>query len=189
MQPKKIPVWQIERSTRLHRVCLFIKSRTAKGQSISKAVRTFSRRWNGKPLNADASRHYALSEKTLYRLYLKWRRGGETASALKLNYASARRRIPALVLVRFIELCAAREFPSFRAAWKAFYQRWGKRAPGYHSLRWNLPKGCFAQFKSCWKSIRQAQDRIQFLRFQYTAEIRARVPDRLPRRRGPDFQI
>lgn len=194
--------WQRERAKRLHRICKRIKARVAAGQSLHEAIRTFSRRWNGKALKCDPSRRYALSVARLYQHYRRWRLMGESPACFTLNYFPTNRRIPASVLVRFVEFCTKQEFNSFRAAWSAFCRRGRNAGPGrvngkklklgYHSLYWNLPKGCFAAFKRCWKSIRQSQRQIQVLRIKYTAEIRAHVPDRLPRRRvkqQPDWQI
>ena len=194
--------WQRERAKRLHRICKRIKARVAAGQSINKACRAFSRKWSGKPLRSDPARHYALNVSSLYRHFKKWRLMGESPACFTLNYFPTNRRIPASVLVRFVEFCTKQEFNSFRAAWLGFCRRGRNAGPdrangkklklGYHSLYWNLPKGCFAAFKRCWKSIRQSQRQIQVLRIKYTAEIRAHVPDRLPRRRVKkeiDFQI
>ena len=127
---------------------------------------------------------------------------GESPSVFRLNYVANNQRIPATILVRFVELCAKQEFNSFREAWETFCRRGGNAGPGrvngkklklgYHALHWNLPTGCFAEFKRRWKTIRKAQRQIGMLRINYTAEIRAHVPDHLPRRRtkrGLDFQI
>jgi hypothetical protein len=176
--------WQSERAARLHRICEFIKARVAKGQPLLRAIRTFSRRWNQKPFKSDPSHRYALNVSTLYRHYRKWRLFGETPAAFRLNYFSTARRIPAPVLVRFVELVSKQEFPSFRAAWQAFCVKGQKPKLGYHSLLWSLPRGSFAEFKRCWKAIRKAWLQIGMLRIKYTAEIRAHVPDRLPRRRA-----
>jgi len=194
--------WQREREKRLHQICSRIKARLANGQSLNKACRVFSRRWSGKPFKSDPSRRYALNVSSVYRHYRAWLRAGELPSAFRLKFFPTSRRIPATVLVRFVELCAKQEFPSFRAAHQAFCRRGGNSGPGrcnghrlklgYHSLYWNLPKSCFAEFKHCWKTIRQAQRKIAELRFGLIAEIRARVPDRPPRRRVKrevDFQI
>ncbi|HEV2454660.1 MAG TPA: hypothetical protein VGY98_10380, partial [Verrucomicrobiae bacterium] len=101
-----------------------------------------------------------------------------------------------------VELCANQDFASFTAAWKHFCSRRGNFGPDHvngrrlslsrYSLERHLPPGCFAEFKRLWKTIRQAQRQIQLLRFNCTAEIRAHVPDRLPRqrvKRETDFQI
>ena len=188
--------WQRERALTLHRICQRIQARIAKGQSRSKAIRTFSRRWNGKPFKVNSARRYALSAGRLYQHYRKWRLTGENPSAFRLHYFPSNRRIPAPVLVRFVELCASREFPSLRAAWQMFCRRGpgNVRNPklGYHSLRWNLPRAGFAALKGQWKTLRQAERQIQMLRLEYTAKIRASVPERLPRRRTKreaDFQI
>jgi hypothetical protein len=186
--------WQRERALTLHRVCQRIQVRVEKGQSLNKACRFFSNRWNGKCFRSAPMRSYALNVSSVYRHFRRWRLGGEVPSALLLRFRPATRRIPAPVLVRFIELCAKLEFASFRAAWETFCRRRGNAGPGrvngrklklgFHALYWNCPKGSFAEFKRCWKIIRQAQLQIQVLRIKYTTEIRASVPDRLPRRRS-----
>lgn len=197
-----ISPWQRERALRLHRICQFIQARVAKGQSLNKACRLFSKRWNGKHLRSNPTRCYALNVSSLHRHFHRWKLGGEVPSALQLQYRPINRRVPATVLVRFVELCAARDFTSFRAAWQTFCRRGRNAGPGtvngrklklgYHSLRWNLPRGSFAALKEQWKILRQAERRIQMLRLKYTAEIRAHVPDRLPCprvKREVDFQI
>jgi hypothetical protein len=176
--------WQSERAARLHRICQLIQKRVAKGQPLLRAIRTFSRRWNGLPFRTDPSHRYALNVSTLYRHWRKWRLFGETPAAFRLHYFSAARRIPAPVLVRFVDLVSKQEFPSLRAGWRALCGNGQKPKLGYHSLYWNLPRGSFSEFKRCWKVIRNARLQIGMLRVKYTAEIRARVPDRLPRRRA-----
>ena len=185
--------WQQERERRLHRICSFIKVRLAKGQSLNKACKVFSRRWCGKSFKSDPTRHYAFKVSSVYRHYRAWLGAGEVPAAFRLRYFPTNRRIPAPALVRFIESCANREWLSFRAAWEAFCRLGGNHGPGrvkgrrlklgYDSLRRNLPKGCFAKFKRCWKAIRQARQEIAELRLRLISEIRERVPDPLPRHR------
>lgn len=192
-----IPAWQIEREQTLHRICQHIKARIARGQSRFKAVKIFSRRRNGRPLKSDPARKCAISGGTLSRHYRTWLRAGETPSAFRLRFFPNARRIPAPVLVRFVNFIADRDFPSLRAAWETFCKRGGNYGPGrvrgrrlnlgYHSLRWNLPRGCFRELKRCRTVLRQTQQEIAVLRERTIADIRARVPDRLPRR--IDFQI
>jgi hypothetical protein len=175
--------WKSERAARLHRICQLIQVRVAKGQPLCRVIKIFSRRWHHKSFRTDPSHRYALSISTLDRYYRKWRLFGENPAAFQLNYSSTARRIPAPVLVRFVELVSKQEFPSFRAAWRAFCGNGQKPKLGYHSLYWNLPRGSFSEFKRCWKVIRKARLQIGMLRIKYTAEIRAHVPDHLPRRR------
>ena len=188
--------WQHERAARLHFICQLIKQRVAKGHALLKAIRIFSRRWNHKSFRSDPRHRFALSVSTLYRHWRSWRLAGEVRSAFRLNYFS-RRYIPAPVLVRFVELCARQKFPSLGAACRAFCRRRGNHGPGrvklgYAALCWNLPRGSFAELKRQQKAVSQARRQIEILRLKFTAAIRARVPDRLPRQRMKpegDFQI
>jgi hypothetical protein len=194
--------WLRERALRLHIICGLIQERVSAGQSLNKACQVFSKRWTSKHFHCDPTRRYALSRASMYRHYRAWLRGGETPSAFQLKYFSTNRRIPARVLVRFIELCAKLEFASFRSAWETFCRRGGNAGPGrvkgrrlklsYHALYRNCPKSCFTTFKKLWQIIQRAHQQIQMARLKYTAEIRAHVPDRLPSRRAKreiDFQI
>lgn len=187
----KLPTWQIERAKILHRICRRIQSRKTAGNSIRKTVKRISRHWNGKPLKCDPARRLALAPATLYYLYRTWRLCGETPNALFLKYGPGNRRLPARVVIRFVNFCADRDFPSFKAAWLAFCQRGGNAGPGrvngkalslgYDALAWNLPKGCFRVFKGCWKAIRDAEKEISRHRLTCIAQIMARIPARVQR--------
>ena len=191
---KPLPAWQDERAKILQRTCHRILAREQAGQSRHKAVGRFSRRWDGKSLKADPARRLRLKTSTLYNLYSKWRQYGQTAEAFHLNFQPGNRRIVAPVLIRFVNFAAERDFKSFKDAWRAFCQRGGSFGPGrvtlgYDALLWNLPKGCFSELKR-WRSIkRQAEMELQKARLRSIAQIQARVPAKLLRRKPSDFQI
>lgn len=195
----RLPLWQSERAAILQRICRRIQARERAGQSRHQAVKLFSRRWHGRPLKCDPSRRLALTEATLYRLYKHWRLQGGMPDSFRLHFVPGCRRIAAPVLLRFLNLIADREFKSFRAAWETFCQRGGSYGPGrvsgrplklgYDALLWNLPKGCFREFKRCHAAKRQAETEMTELKFRFIAEIESHVPAKLSRRKPVDFQI
>jgi hypothetical protein len=106
------------------------------------------------------------------------------------------------LLIRFLEFCASKRLRSLKAAWQEFSARPGVFARGrraarppqitYGVLRYHLNACRFYEFQAQLKTIESAQMVLAALRVQSVAEIRARLPDRAPRRRVKrenDFQI
>jgi hypothetical protein len=195
----QIPAWQTERSENLHRICKRVQARIGRGEKMKRAIRLFSRRWNGKPLKTDPARTFALSPGTLDRLYRAWRLGGETVDAFKLNYYPGRRGVSAAVLIRFVNFAASHPFPSFRAAWEAFCKRGRAAGPGrvrqeplklgLDALWWNLPRGFWRDLKRSHRALAAAEFEKHQLRLKTIAEIEAKSPARLPRQKPGDFRI
>jgi hypothetical protein len=173
----------------------------AQGRGLIKSARRVARRYHGRSLKCDPDRRIALKPGTLLRIYHRWKRGGGIPAALYLGYVAGRRYIDGALLVRFINFAASHAWPSFKAAHKAFCERGGNHGPGrmsgrkldlkYDALRWNLPRGCFAQLQREYKAIGRARRKIASLRAGFIAEIGRRVPARLPRRqpKGAEFSI
>lgn len=76
----KLPPWQRERAARLASIC----PRIARAGNKIRAIRRFSRHWNGKPFQSDRKRAFALSQSTLKRIFQEWRHAG--AAAFSLHY-------------------------------------------------------------------------------------------------------
>jgi hypothetical protein len=182
----QLPAWQLERAATLHRLCRWLSAHQAKGRPLFWAIRSYSRRWNGKALRCDPSRHLALNPSTLYRLYSLWRRHGEKPDALYLNFFPSRCGVPAAVMIRFLDFFAARPFRSFNAAWRDFGQRGGNAGPGglvirADTMRTNLPNGAFREITKRRQAIGRLEQEIALLRMEATAEIIKRVPMRIPK--------
>lgn len=193
----KQTAWQIARAKIFLRFCRQIQSRKTLGDSINTTAKRICRRWNGKTLKCDPSRRLSVSPATLFKHYRAWRLSGENFDSLFLKYVASNRRLPAAVVVRFVNFCADRDFPSFKAAWLAFCRRGGNAGPGrvngkplalgYDALAWNLPKGFWIGIKRNWETIRQAEREIALLRIETIAEVIRRMPAKV--RKNPTFEI
>ncbi|MGA2871795.1 MAG: hypothetical protein ABSF34_21875, partial [Verrucomicrobiota bacterium] len=177
----KIPAWQLERASTVHRLCRWLKAHQAKGKPLFWAIRSYCRRWNGKALRCDPSRRLALTPSNLYRLYSLWRKHGERPDALYLKFYPTRCGVPAAVMIRFLNFFAARQFRSFNAAWQAFQNRGGNAGPGRlvirgDTMRNNLPNGAFKEITKRRQDISRLEQEIALLRMEATAEIIKRVP-------------
>lgn len=193
-RPSPFKDWQSERAILLHRACQSIKAAVQRGGQISKAISKTAARLDGKAFQSDPSRKLRLKASTLFQKFRTWRLCGQSKDAFKLNYFPTSRRIPASVLIRFVNFAAASEFQSCKAAWRAFCQRRGNAGPGkvqlgYDALMWNLPRGFWRKVKAAHQTKRQAEQTINMTRLAAIVEIQRRVPDKLPRRKPADFQI
>ena len=157
---------------------------------------------NGRAFKCDPKRHLSLSGKTLQREFAIWKRGGELPAAFTLQYRPRRPAIPAPVLVRFANFCASGRQPSMKAAWDKFAARGGNFGRGQHAskplkisygqLCYHFPAPDFYLMQGELKAIQAAQTKLAQLRLKVIADIRRRLPDRVPRRRVKkdlDFQI
>jgi hypothetical protein len=189
--------WQIERAKIFQRFCRQIQSQKAIGNSINKTAKRISRRWNGKPLKGHPSRRLAVSPATLFKYYRVWWLSGESFDSLFLKFVPSNRRLPAAVVIRFVNLCANRDFPSFKAAYLAFCQRGGNSGPGrvngkrlvfgFDALKWSLPRGFWSEIKRHWQAIRLAEREIARLRLSATAHILAHVPVKIQKPKNYDI--
>ncbi len=200
--PNQISGWQTERSKKLQRHCLRIKSAVANGKPTQQTIRRVARSLNGSAYRCEPSRRLALSAKTLRRAWDKWKLGGEVPAAFKLNFNPHRRFIPAPVLVRFAEFCASHRQRSLSAAWRNFSARGGSHGRGRHArpplkisfylVSQYFPAAVFYQMQAELKAIAAAQIHLGQLKLKAIADIRARLPDRPPRqrlKRGNTFEI
>lgn len=205
-----LPAWQIEYATRLHSICTAIAARQAKGGKLSRGLRVFARRWNGKPYRCDPSRRFRLSAKSLERAYGKWRNGGGVPSAIRLNYKpDATSKVTAPVLRAFV---SALFLPSVNSGVEAYrlLQARRRRAghlPGtgkgrrpsarklngvsYSTLLRHLPAGVTRKIPRLRLQVTQAERSFAQLRFEIEAQALATLPAQPKRhRRNPsDFYV
>jgi len=199
---KLIPAWQIERANKLHRACRSVQTRINHGERTRRAFRRVAKYHNGRAFKCDPKRHLSLSEQTLRRAFTRWKHGGEVAAALTLQYRPRRPAIPAPVLVRFADFCASFRLPSMKVAWDKFSTRGGSFGLGRHArnplkisyglLRYHFPAPDFYLMQAQQQAIQAAQTNLAQLRLKVIADIRSRLPERPPRRRGKkelEFQI
>lgn len=169
------------------------------GESLSGCVGKFSRIWDGKAYRCDPSRSYRLSEKTLFRVFAQWRRGGEVPSAVALRYASRATKITGAMMrffVRFLltsadgNTCQAyRELSEMRARKPyAFGKR--KKLPSYSAFIRNLPVGAGRDIAAARKALNDAAMDLAKLSLSIEAHAAGSVPARPPRKqRPPEFEI
>jgi hypothetical protein len=185
--------WQSERAGILHRACGALQSAVQAGKPVCKSLQLISRRYHGRPFKADPSRRLQLSPLTLRRAWNAWRRGGEVPSAVRLKFRPAVPAVPAPLLVRFAEFCASTRQPSFKTAWQRFTAKGstfgrGRRAgqPPKVSLaqvRHHFGVGNFYRMQASLCAIQEEQLKLARLRLKVTADLRHRLPDKLPGRR------
>jgi hypothetical protein len=189
----QIPAWQAERASKLHRACRSVQTRISRGERKRKAFRRVSKYNNGRAFKCDPKHHLSLSEQTLRRAVARWKRGGEVPSAFHFRYQPRRTALTAPVLVRFAGFSASTPMPSVRAAWQKFSARGGSFGRGqragkplkisYGQLCYHFPAAGFYLMQGELKVIQAAQTKLAQLRLRVVADIRRRLPDRLPRRR------
>ena len=104
--------------------------------------------------------------------------------------------MPAPLLVRFVDFVAARSFRSLSAAWQSFAsQPINQRTAGRYSLaqvKYSFPVSEFRALQAELATIQAAQGRLAQLRLQFTGQIQAACPARVPAPRlnpGNDFAI
>ena len=199
---KSIPAWQHEHAKVLQCACQSLRASIAAGKPVGKAVRRKARSLDGRPYRCEPSRRIKLAAVTLRRWWGVWKRGGEIPAAFKFNFNPHRKFIPAPVLIRFAEFCASRPLPSLADAWRQFSARRGSFGHGrraarpqqisYFVLSQYFPAAVFYQLQAELKAIHTAQMNLGKLKLKAIADIRARLPDRPPRRRmkrGNTFEI
>ncbi len=182
----KLPAWQVERERRLHRQFLRVKAAESKGKSIRAALKQFAWYWRGETYRRDPAKRCAFGMQTLCRLYRVWRRGGEVPPALRLRYKGLVSSVPAPLACRFADFVARLQFPSMKVAWCAFSARngWLHGRQGarplkltYAQIKYAFPAAWFRQLQAQLKARERAQRTLDDLRFEFTAEIRARLQD------------
>jgi hypothetical protein len=157
-----IPVWQLERSRKIHRACLCIQAALTRGEKITKALRRVSRRYHQRTLKSDPTRRIQLSAQT------------------RPPY------IPRPLMIRFVEFCAGNRLASVRAAWQTFSTR-GQNA---RAKEFSVAQVCycfsaagFYLMQSKLKIIETAQAEVTQIKFNAIADITDRLRERPPRRR------
>lgn len=193
----KNSVWQRERAAILHSLFSDWHAKDFSGKTLHRAISHASHRLNGKPFKSDPHHKWAASVSCLYKLYRKWQHGGQVPSALNLNFSQVHEHLPAALLIRFVNLWAARDFESLRAAWEVFCRRGGNFGPGrvrggalqlgFQVLLRNLPAGFVRKMVCEQKAKNDALAKIKSLRLAAHLEIKNRVPVKLSR--PQDFQI
>lgn len=176
-----LSAWERERLDIVLRACRSLKLHNERGESIWGAAKIVSRRYHRWAFKADPKRRLKLAPGTLVQAYYRWKHAAESPAVLASNYAHGRRAVSATVALRFVKFASARYWPSLRAAWLAFCKQSGSK-PRYDQLRRNLPRNYFEPVNRRQRLIALAQKEIDALRTQAVAEIRARMPVRMPRR-------
>lgn len=201
-KPHHTTDWQAERAQLVHDICGDIAARRDKREKLSDCIRLYVRRFNGNPYRCDASRRLALSKTTLTRAYYQWRRGGEVAAAVRLNYARANRpKVSAPALRSFVAICFQ---PGINSGKQAF-ARLGRRrletftrlhrpplaGVTYSTLLRYLPPGVFKQIRSARRALADAELKLARLRLQVEAHAVGTLPPAKPRqhRSSLNFEI
>jgi len=184
-------VWQQARTTILQRICTGVESLVSRGAKVRPLINRAAKRWNAKPFRSDPSRRLKLSASRLLTLFYNWKRNGQLPGAFHLGYFKTPPTVPAPVLCRFVDFCAARPRANLKSAWSAFANRPGAFRRGRHAgprpnFSYPVIRRFFtaAQFNAIQKQLEfraQAEREIGRLRLQYQFEIRERLPAR-PRR-------
>lgn len=189
-----------ERAARLQKICVQIeRARVRTNLPLTTLVRRAARRWNKHPFRCNPSRRLAMSFPTLVRCWYLWWKGGRTPSVFQLHYGPGNRVITAKLLTRFVNFCAARPWPSLKAAWATFVKCKGafgrgrrstrRRLPTYDGVRYHLPLTTWRELQAPLTKIEAARRELAAVRLQICADMRERLPDRLPRRRGGSYEI
>jgi hypothetical protein len=189
-----IPAWQIERAAILHRACKRIQNALARGEKITRTLRRVARSDNGRIFQSVPNHQMRLSPLTLRRAWTVWKRGGEVPSSLYIKYNPFRSAIPAPILIRFAGFCTNRSRPSLKTAWQQFSARPGNFGRGRRVRQPLKISDCqlyryfrstdFYQMQSHLNAIKAEQMNLAQLRRKVTADIRSRLPGRLPVRRS-----
>ena len=171
-----------------------MRAAIARGKPLGRTIRTLSRRYNGRPFKADTRHALRLAVPTLCRLWYAWRAGGEVPAAFRLNFKPGGHRIPAPVLVRFVNFSVTRNFHSCFAGWRSFCACRGPAGAGrvsgkprklrYESLNRALPPGCFRELRRLQAARGQAELELQRMRRRLITEIESRMPAKMARHRG-----
>ena len=126
--------FEVERFRILSRLVRWIDSEAAKGKSVTRLVRKYSRHWDGRRYVSDPTKTLRLSSASLKRIYYRWRRNPETA--LRFQYTTrATRKIPRGLLVEVLR--RAVKHTSLNSVLRSIeddFQR-GKRIPGLGTWR------------------------------------------------------
>ncbi len=183
--------WQSERARRLHLKFVSVEKAMAAGKTFKQATKSFVWYWRGRSYRCDRSRLARFAPGTLRSLFDKWKREGRTPLALRLKYRGLIPAMPVNLLVRFIDFGAALQFSHMKDAWQAFRARNGRFGPGrcsdkavevtYGQLQYFFTGKKFARLQSGQRAIERAEKHLADLRWQYTNEIRERLPAK-PRR-------
>src|ERR1022692_4165016 len=99
---KALPAWQRERAAKLHRICLCVNGRIARGQRLLKVIGWFAWDHRDKTYRADSTRRFRISKSTLLRLFHLWRRSGKQPDAFRLGYRSGREKLDRKQLIKFL---------------------------------------------------------------------------------------
>jgi hypothetical protein len=96
---QKTPAWQIRRAEILQNACIRIAERVKSGTKICRAIKIAAKELAGADLGN--GRRLALSEKTMYRNWYRWR-GPRDASVFRLKYFGNQRPSVDPVLLRLV---------------------------------------------------------------------------------------
>lgn len=190
LQHKSVVTWKGERENILQSICKSIARQVSHGEKVRPLIHRAASRWNGKPFRCDPKRKLVLSAARLLNLYYHWKRSAELPSAFRFRYVGTAPTVPAAVLCRFIEFCAAMRWPSMKAAWTAFARRKGSFRNGQRKSRVRFtyqqalryfPASKFRALQTQLVARANAEIELGRLRLQYCFKIRECHPDR-PRR-------
>jgi hypothetical protein len=186
LSSSSIPVWQLERSRKIHRACLCIQAALTRGEKITKALRRVSRRYHQRTLKSDPTRRIQLSAQKLRRHLEAWNKNGKVPAAFVLKYRSRPPYIPRPLMIRFVEFCAGNRLASVRAAWQTFSTR-GQNARAKEffvaQVCYCFSAAGFYLMQSKLKIIETAQAEVTQIKFNAIADITDRLRERPPRRR------
>jgi hypothetical protein len=133
---KKLPPWQRERSSRLHRQFKRVETARERGNTVNEALRPFYYYWRGESYRSNPAKRVRFSMATLSRLYYRWRNNGRTPTAIALRYnPTTGSPIKPQALRRFICQAAQPSVCTFAAA----YARLGHPGFSIHQLWRALP--------------------------------------------------
>ena len=178
---RPLPEWQTERANRLHRQFKRVEVALQAGKSVSDALRQFEWYWRGEHYRTDARRRVRFSLSTLRRLFYRWRKGGRLPAALALNFARLQPYVSAPVMVRLVNICTSRRWPSLLAAWNASGL---ERQPiTYGQAVRYFSAAHFRELQTQLATIESAPRELKRLVNHHTQHLRRRLPARIRRQR------
>lgn len=180
MQPHRIKKpaakWQTERANRLHRKFLSLERALARGARFNDSVKGFVWFWRKRCYRNEPGRRVHFARGTIYSLFKKWRDGGRTPAALRLNFRSGYQRAPQRMLLDFLKFCCSKPRSlSLLAAWNEFVRRARVKPPvGYSAVLRYFNSVTFRAYQGELRKIANAQQSARRIRIQAEAKIRHR---------------
>ncbi len=128
----RISQWQIEREKLLLRLCRLMLTRVQGGQSISKAAREVSRRWNGRHYKCEPTRRIQLSASSFAAHFSRWQKDQRIESFRLAYKGPTAKKVPPAFIREVARRAQAPEVYSWQSILRSMQadMNRGKRIPG-----------------------------------------------------------